>query len=299
MKRKNTDTNLKQEIIESQNAIRSKYKKLKSEKILNDEVLKNTFETISTPLNRMVKMQESSNDDKKIKNPDNKYDEEEMDYSDSDEDSTAISDVESEIQYNFSTPAMEKTATPLQRQGDRVNKIDAAKPYFLLHLDKSKEDLLDKVYGIRSDGIRWLLGNSAIKINNDKVVVANKTYNTTPGLLELLFMKIPSDKKFTQADLKMYKEMVLDTSAHKKHYEVFKPINSNRGFKYLNIIRKLFNTQGTGMSITSPIYERWNDPNELVDRLKILIASQSAGNSSVGNEILSIIEELREENIIV
>lgn len=66
----------------------------------------------------------------------------------------------------------------------------------------------------------------------------------------------------------------------------------------------------TGFGIVSPdlmqytknehvSYTYWNDPNELVDRLRLLIASKSAGHSAHTNEIMSIIEELREENIIV
>lgn len=45
-------------------------------------------------------------------------------------------------------------------------------------------------------------------------------------------------------------------------------------------------------------YVYWDDPNELVDRLRLLIAETSAGNNSHTNEIHSIIEELREANII-
>ena len=39
----------------------------------------------------------------------------------------------------------------------------------------------------------------------------------------------------------------------------------------------------------------WNDSNELVDRLRLLIAEQSAGNKALTNKIHSIIEELRED----
>ncbi|KAG5318527.1 YMD3 protein, partial [Pseudoatta argentina] len=41
-------------------------------------------------------------------------------------------------------------------------------------------------------------------------------------------------------------------------------------------------------------YEHWDDPNELVDRLRLLDASHRAGNNAHDNEMLSIIEELRE-----
>jgi hypothetical protein len=45
-------------------------------------------------------------------------------------------------------------------------------------------------------------------------------------------------------------------------------------------------------------YVYWNDPNELVNRLRLLVASQSAGHTGHSNEIVSVIEELREANII-
>jgi len=43
----------------------------------------------------------------------------------------------------------------------------------------------------------------------------------------------------------------------------------------------------------------YDDPNELVTRLNLITSSQIASNTSVNNEIISILEELRERNIIV
>ena len=40
-------------------------------------------------------------------------------------------------------------------------------------------------------------------------------------------------------------------------------------------------------------YANWNDPNELIDRLRILMAEQTAGNQIHLKEIVKIIEELR------
>jgi len=42
-------------------------------------------------------------------------------------------------------------------------------------------------------------------------------------------------------------------------------------------------------------YVHWDDPNELVDRLRLLDASHRAGN----NEMLSIIDEFREGGLII
>lgn len=46
------------------------------------------------------------------------------------------------------------------------------------------------------------------------------------------------------------------------------------------------------------VYEYWDDANELCERLKLLSASKSGGNSNHDQEINSIIEELREIKII-
>lgn len=45
-------------------------------------------------------------------------------------------------------------------------------------------------------------------------------------------------------------------------------------------------------------YVYWDDPNQLIDRLRLLSASQVAGNVDHTNEIISIIRELREAEII-
>lgn len=46
------------------------------------------------------------------------------------------------------------------------------------------------------------------------------------------------------------------------------------------------------------VYEYYDDPNELCQRLRLLLSSKSAGNSNHDQEINSIIEELRERKII-
>ena len=48
----------------------------------------------------------------------------------------------------------------------------------------------------------------------------------------------------------------------------------------------------------NPNYIYWDDPNEIVERIKLLMASQQAGNNNQSNEIVSIIEELKEANIV-
>ena len=107
-------------------------------------------------------------------------------------------------------------------------------------------------------------------------------------------------------DLKNYKSIVIATDAHKKHYDANEPIRKDQGsYKFKHYIAKMIEHTGDVMSRYmivkedhQPDYVYWDDPTELVDRLRLLYASQEAGNASHTNEIISIIEELRDANIL-
>lgn len=53
------------------------------------------------------------------------------------------------------------------------------------------------------------------------------------------------------------------------------------------------------MSIPGVRHEQWDDPNELVERLRLLVASVAADNNSHNNEMQSINEKLTEEGILL
>lgn len=206
-----------------------------------------------------------------------------------------------------------RSAGPLQRQ-------------YLFKLFKGghKRDF-DSRYGIRimPNGVAAIGDSTDVQMfpNSDDISINGVVYEGTPGLLELLYMNSPKD--YTEADLKNYKQILLATNAHKRGYSEERGLGSSKSEKYKKVIGKIFPSKylstataasspiinrkalrsyvkkGTGlMNANTPIYERWNDPNELVDRLKLLMASATAGHEGHENEIQSIIEELREENII-
>lgn len=168
---------------------------------------------------------------------------------------------------------------------------------------------VDKSRGVRKIPIgdseyEFRIGDSKMTISGDNIIIKDKMYKGTTGLYELIFMKSPRD--YTNADLLQYSDVLDTTSAHRRNYHKSGQIVGAKGHKYKNIIKKIISTgkkhSGHGlMSVskrkTEHIY--WNDPNELIDRLRLLIASQQAGHSNHNNEIISIIEELREEGIIL
>jgi hypothetical protein len=206
----------------------------------------------------------------------------------------------------YSTPEGRQMA---QRSFKYVGNLVA--PYLKKFLEGKVNDF-DQIYGLRFDGNRWTIGDSDVEISDNTITVKGVNYKGTPGLLEYLFMKEPNPDLTTEANLAAFKDIVVATNSARRSYSRDKPINANSGKKYTGVIKQLFPAatskiafrsrvasdpsprMGQGMmSVNRPLYEYWDDPNELVDRLRLLIASRDAGNSGHGNEILSIIEELR------
>ncbi|CAG9822305.1 unnamed protein product [Phaedon cochleariae] len=92
-------------------------------------------------------------------------------------------------------------------------------------------------YGLRfEDG--YVIGNTAVQYENDKLGVRNKRFNLTPGLLQLLLKRIPQN--YTAKDLGVYKNILILTNAHKQKYKSDGPVNANSSWKYRNIISLLF-----------------------------------------------------------
>lgn len=162
---------------------------------------------------------------------------------------------------------------------------------------------IDHLYGPRldDDGVKFLIGNKTLDFNdNGDIVIDNILYEGTPGTYELVFKRTPHGHKIE--DLKVYKKILEATNAHRKGYKHNAPINSNSSLKYRNIIKTLFQSKyGSGIqwkSSASRDIVHWDDPNELIDRLRLLIMSAETGNTSHTNEIINIIEELREAGYI-
>lgn len=176
----------------------------------------------------------------------------------------------------------------------------------------SSEALTDIPFGVRAERGQLMLGSAFITISDDYITVAGRKYRTTPGLKQLLLKKDVDLSTVTESDKQYYKMMLIATNAHRRDFDSNKPIKSNKGQKYLQIIKPLFKlpstiqssqSKGKGLPLTkmwkkNADFIYWDDPNELVDRLKLLIASRDAGNTGLDNEIISIMEELRESKLI-
>ena len=130
-------------------------------------------------------------------------------------------------------------------------------------------------------------------------------------------MRIPNEQTYTSADLEAYREILLSTNAHRRNHSASKPMIGNKGHKYGKIVSVVLSSgdrnvggithQGRGLPIDDAMtvtdntidYVYWDDPNELVDRLRLLLASRDVGHTGHDNEIVSIIEELREAALVI
>lgn len=330
----NQEKNLKEKLLQSAEAVKKKVKLIRDMKTTNDMALESVLKPITEPLNELVRSNkkcvndpidglnecfkdEFDGDDMEWKNPVKR-----LKFSPK----NGVSDNNS----NNCTMLRNSTDDDYDSTSDESSKSD--------ELDKSNEtsfkttdsffsprDVSDNhnfsynfeniPFGVRKERGKIMLGSYVATIDDKKLEINGHTYNLTHGLSELLFKKVPDLKIITEEDKRIYKLLLLETNAHRRDFNPKKPIKSNKGIKYLQIIRPMFQVpkehitsnescaQGQGLptmkKVSSSVsYVYWDDPNELVDRLKLLVASRDAGNTGLDNEIISIIEELQESGIL-
>lgn len=259
--------NIQRELIESANQIREKYRALKKGQFLEAEQRINTFQPLIEPLQELKSLVEFP-----------KYHSKTQEFP--------------SISTPSRIPVLHGPVTP-----KRLDFGILAAEYLGNYL--SKNNLTDTTYGIRREGNKFYIGNREIQIANDDILIDEHSYTGTKGLWELLTLKRPTE--YNKSDLEKYKEILEITNGHLKGHKAGANIMSNAHYKYTNIIKPLFKTTGEGMrEVTGNKidYIYWNDPNEIINRLRLLWLSKQAGNTGVDNEINAIIEELRESGII-
>ncbi|XP_043467563.1 uncharacterized protein LOC122501864 [Leptopilina heterotoma] len=260
------------QIAKASEAIRRKHRMLKLGKEEAENVLTETFKPIVQPLQKIINLTDSEHENFKTENV--KIEKKEQKEDDS-------------INY--------ESETKKSPDDDKISNK------FLYLLNHNRKQCLDSTCGIRklSDG-SLMIGDSPITLEDQFVKIGVKRYLQTPGLLELLFKSKPTRSFISEADERNYKEILIATNAHKKKYSSSESIHTDKSYKYLNFISQFFprtptkqpSVSGSSLPIfmiTNRNFQReyiyWDDPNELADRLRLLMASQDAGNPSHNNEI--------------
>ncbi|CAG9771492.1 unnamed protein product [Ceutorhynchus assimilis] len=154
-------------------------------------------------------------------------------------------------------------------------------------------------YRIRRDEIdNFYIGDSKVEIVGSDLIVKGRRYKGTPGLYKLLFRK-NMPKSYTKDDEAAFKDIISRTNINRKRFKTTGDENDSQSEKFKLLFEPL-TTTGNGMVASSAEmkysnnlidYIYWDDPNELVERLQLLLASQTAGNTNHNNEINAIVEE--------
>lgn len=296
------EKNIKIELMKSVDSIKNKIKHMKDREYSINMSFDKILKPVTGPLNTIVNSNISVDKIKKIENSSFMNSEE----IESDNNSTNLSsDFEDCYDQKPSSNEELKEDLEISLKGPDIHDI---------------YDGINIPFGIRSENKILYMGNKTVSLSkvdslNDTIIsikIGDKAYNLTPGLKELLLRKKPNLNLISNEDKIVYKDMLQLTNAHKRDFNPENQMKGDKGIKYCDIIRPLFlarsikstHTKLGGNLSKLKKYKKntdlvyWDDPNELVERLKLLIASRDAGNTNHDNEILSIIEELKEAGIV-
>ena len=183
---------------------------------------------------------------------------------------------------------------------------------------------IDVLFGLnnKNTGKRFKIGDKFVTFDGNDVIVGGDRYEGTPGFWSLIVSKNPDD--YTDDDLEKYKHLLIQTNAiflgnnptqnrEKGNFQgpklknIIKPIwedikpkpteKGGKGGKGKGGRKKLQedptpSPSGDGLTILP------NDPNALIERFDLLLASQNAGHTGVRNELVSIFDELKRQGVI-
>ena len=114
-------------------------------------------------------------------------------------------------------------------------------------------------------------------------------------------------KKYTDQDYDDYNDLMVMTNAlHRNNDEDNPNPKSSRSYKWIDILspiwfkkkggiffpKKKNGQEGSGVVVIP------SDPNALLERLDLLLASQEAGHTGVRNELVSICDELKRQGVL-
>ena len=165
----------------------------------------------------------------------------------------------------------------------------------------------DKTFGVRKKGKHHYIGNKHVIITEDSDIIIKEDgdiFSGTAGLWGLITSKEP-DKElidWDKNDIKDYERLMIKTNALHRDNNPNNPYpKGSKGGKWKTILGPIWNKyktmsskkfDGKGVIIMS------SDPNVLLERLDLLLASQKAGHTGVGNELVSICDELKRQYVL-
>ena len=119
------------------------------------------------------------------------------------------------------------------------------------------------------------------------------------GLWELIVSNEPSEQNYDDGDLATYSEIMISTNAIRRNNDPTNPRpKSSRSWKWTNVVKDIWYNRNTYEGEGTKTIVIPSDPNALLERLDLLMASKEAGNTGTRNELVSICEELLRQRVI-
>ena len=166
----------------------------------------------------------------------------------------------------------------------------------------------DKTFGIRKEGGRHYIGNQHVIVDGNDIIIRKngERFEGKHGLWELIMSKTP--KNYTDKDYDNYEDLIIMTNAlHRgndednphpegsgstKWKKLLSPIWYRKKGDVYRFPKKKEGYEGEGVVVIP------SDPNALLERLDLLLASQGAGHTGVRNELVSICDELKRQGVL-
>ena len=151
---------------------------------------------------------------------------------------------------------------------------------------------------VKKDKNHFIVSKHVIIKNNDIIIKEDgDRFLGTSGLWELITSKKPNKFNYDKADHNSYVRLMIKTDALHHNNDPNNPQpKSSKSEKWNNLLRYIWaykiNYEGKGIVIMP------SDPNALLERLDLLLASQEAGPTGVRNELVSICDELKRQGVL-
>ena len=160
------------------------------------------------------------------------------------------------------------------------------------------DKIKDKTFGINKIDGHHYIGDTHVIIHKNNIIIDDEKFKGTPGLWKLIMLKDPTMENYTTKEYEDYIMILFKTHVlHKGNNPINPHPKSSKGNKWNKLLGTIWENrkkvyEGKGIVIMS------SDPNALLERLDLLLASQTAGHTGVGNELVSICDELKRQGVL-
>ena len=158
----------------------------------------------------------------------------------------------------------------------------------------------DKKFGIRKEKGHHYIGNKHVIIKNNDIIITKtgEKLEGTRGLWELIMSKNPEN--FSDMDYDNYRYLITMSNVLHRGDNPKNPYPKASGsHKWTFLLSPIWfglkpkkGQEGSGVVVIP------SDPNALLERLDLLLASQEAGHTGVRNELISICDELKRQGVL-